>query len=50
MAKFHFIKRLVRIKSYFYKLTNAEQKDKLHNTHLHSGDFDDTKVKEIKLF
>ncbi|MFQ0993329.1 hypothetical protein [Gilliamella apicola] len=49
MAKFHFIKRLVGIKSYFYKLTNAEQKDKLHNTHLHSGDFDNTKVKEIKL-
>ena len=50
MAKFHFIKRLVGIKSYFNKLTNAEQKDKLHNTHLHSGDFDNTKVKEIKLF
>ena len=48
MAKFHFNERFIGITSYFYKLTNADNKDDLHNSHLHSGNFDFTQVKEIK--
>jgi 5-methylcytosine-specific restriction endonuclease McrBC regulatory subunit McrC len=36
MEKFHFHERFIGINPYFYKLSNAVNKDALHNTHLHS--------------
>ncbi|MWP48066.1 hypothetical protein GQ589_11575 [Gilliamella sp. Pas-s27] len=48
MAKFHFNERFIGIKPYFYKLSNAINKDALHNTHLHSGDFDFDCITEIE--
>ena len=49
MAKFHFIKRLIGINQYCKKLSNAEHHNELHDSHLHSGDFDETQVKIITI-
>jgi hypothetical protein len=48
MAKFHFNERFIGINPYFYKLSNAVNKDALHNSHLHSGDFDFDCITEIE--
>ncbi len=39
---------LVGNKSYSSSLTNCEDGGNLHNSHLHSGDFDSSKIKIIK--
>ncbi|MWP47995.1 hypothetical protein GQ589_11210 [Gilliamella sp. Pas-s27] len=49
MAKFHFKERFIGISSYFYKLSNAQNLNDLHDIHLHSGDFDFSQIKEIKI-
>ncbi|MFL0261033.1 hypothetical protein V2762_13885 [Tenacibaculum maritimum] len=48
MDKFHFAKILVGNKKYFSDFDNCEDGGSLHNSHLHSGDFDKNNVKVIK--
>ncbi len=48
MKFFHFGERKVGVKEYFKSLKNASNGGKLHNSHLHSGNFDNTKIKIIK--
>lgn len=49
MAKFDFTKKLIGIDDYCKQLSNAKPKDKLHNSHLHSGDFDETQVRRVTM-
>ncbi|OEK08562.1 hypothetical protein A8C32_03685 [Flavivirga aquatica] len=47
MKKFHFTERLVGNKKYFNGFKNSSDGGSLHNTHLHSGLFDDGKIKIV---
>lgn len=49
MEKFYFNERFIGTSDYFLKLANAIHLNSIHNTHLHSGDFDETKLKIINI-
>ncbi|KAB1068400.1 hypothetical protein F6U93_06780 [Tamlana haliotis] len=48
MKKFHFNERLIGSKKYFENFNNASDGGSLHNSHLHSGEFDNNKIQIIK--
>ena len=48
MNKFHFAKILVGNNKYFLDLKNCKDGGSLHNSHLHSGEFNKKKVKVLK--
>lgn len=48
MKKFHFEERLVGNNNYFANFVNTEDGGDLHDTHLHSGEFNNSKIEIIK--